>query len=231
MMRERPSGDRARGRLLPQITNKRVFPSSKEFLLSERYYSQRIKGTHLKGTASMTLSIYLSSIHPNLSSICISIHHSIYLSITYLSILVYHLSIYASIIPPIYLYLWSVSDAVILTLMVWSSGSMVLLLFRHRQRVQYIHTPTGHHRCPPETRDARTVLMLAVTFVTFYLLDSVFVLYITAFFDIHLRLIQTSNVWVSCFPTISPFLLLLGILELLDSPLELIANMIKVINI
>ena len=46
--------------------------------------------------------------------------------------------------------LWSISDAVFLTLMAWSSGSMVLLLLRHHQRVQYIHTSTRHHRCPPE---------------------------------------------------------------------------------
>ena len=106
-------------------------------------------------------------------------------------------------------YLWSVSDAMFLTLMVWSSGSMVLLLLRHRQRVQYIHTRTGHHGCSPETRVARTILMLVVTFVTFYLLNSVLSFYITAFFDIHLCLRQTSNVLGSCFPTISPFLLLL----------------------
>ena len=106
-------------------------------------------------------------------------------------------------------YLWSVSDVVFLTLMVWSSGSMVLLLLRHHQRVQYIHTHTGHHGCSPETRAARTILMLVVTFVTFYLLNSVLSFYITAFFDIRLCLIQTSNVLGSCFPTISPFLLLL----------------------
>ena len=94
------------------------------------------------------LSIYLSSIHPKLSSICISIYHSIYLSITYLSILVYHLSIYPSIIPSIYLYLWSISDAVILTLMVWSSGSMVLLPLRHRQRAVHPH-PYWTPQMPP----------------------------------------------------------------------------------
>uniref|UniRef100_A0A4W2GT07 Vomeronasal type-1 receptor n=1 Tax=Bos indicus x Bos taurus TaxID=30522 RepID=A0A4W2GT07_BOBOX len=106
-------------------------------------------------------------------------------------------------------YLWSISDAMFIGLMVWSSGSMVLLLLRHCQRVQYIHTPTGHHRCTPETRAAHTILMLVVTFVTFYFLNSILSFYIAAFFDIRLWLIQTSNVLGSCFPTISPFLLLL----------------------
>ena len=105
--------------------------------------------------------------------------------------------------------LWSTSDAVFIGLMIWSCGSMVLLLHRHRQRVQYIHTPTGHHRRPPETRAAHTTLMLVVTFVVFYVVTSILAFYITAFFDFRQWLIQTSDVLLSCFPTISPFLLLL----------------------
>ena len=108
-----------------------------------------------------------------------------------------------------FVYLWSVSDAVFLTLMGWSSGSMVLLLLRHRQRVQYIHTPTGHHRCPPETRAAHTILMLVVTFFIVYILNSTFSFYITVVLEFRLWLIQTSDVLASCFPTVSPFLLLL----------------------
>ncbi|XP_069405602.1 vomeronasal type-1 receptor 4-like [Ovis canadensis] len=104
-----------------------------------------------------------------------------------------------------FMYLWFISDAVFLTLMVWSSGSMVLLLLRHHQRVQYIHTHTGHHRCPPETRAAHTTLMLVVTFVIFYVLNSIFSFYISALLDSCLWLIQTSSVLASCFSTVSPF--------------------------
>nr|XP_042087360.1 vomeronasal type-1 receptor 4-like [Ovis aries] len=108
-----------------------------------------------------------------------------------------------------FVYLWSTSDAVFLTLMVWSSGSTVLLLHRRRQRVQYVHTPAGHHRRPPETRAAHTILMLVVTFVTFYLLNSVLTFYIRAHDDFHLWLMQLSDALALCFPINSPFLLLL----------------------
>ena len=104
---------------------------------------------------------------------------------------------------------WSISDAVFLTLMVWSSGSMVLLLLRHRQRVQHIHSATGHHRCPLETRAAHNILMLVVTFVIFYLLNSIFSFRISAFLESCLWLIQTFSVLASCFPTDSTFQLLL----------------------
>uniref|UniRef100_A0A8D1S631 Vomeronasal type-1 receptor n=1 Tax=Sus scrofa TaxID=9823 RepID=A0A8D1S631_PIG len=105
--------------------------------------------------------------------------------------------------------LWSFPDAAFLGVMVWSSGSMLLLLHRHHQRVQYIHTPTGHQQCPPETRAAHTILMLVVTFVIFYVLDSTFTFYITAFLDSRLWLMQSCNVLTSCFPSVCPFLLLL----------------------
>ncbi|XP_055407349.1 vomeronasal type-1 receptor 4-like [Bubalus kerabau] len=106
-------------------------------------------------------------------------------------------------------FLWSVSDAIFISLMIWSSGSMVLLLHRHHQKMKYIYTRTGHHRCPPETRATHTILMLVVTFVIFYVLNSIFAFCISAFHDFRLWLLQTSSVLVSCFPTVSPFLLLL----------------------
>ncbi|XP_036742934.2 vomeronasal type-1 receptor 4-like [Manis pentadactyla] len=103
----------------------------------------------------------------------------------------------------------SCPDAVFIGLMVWASGSMLGLLRRHHQRVQHIHTPRGPHSCPPETRAAHTILMLVVTFVVFYMMNLVFTFYITVFLDLQLWLIQTCNILALCFPTVSPFLLIL----------------------
>ncbi|KAM7232820.1 hypothetical protein CapIbe_014956, partial [Capra ibex] len=112
-----------------------------------------------------------------------------------------------------FVYLWSTSDAVFLTLMVCSSGSTVLLLHRRRQRVQYVHTPAGHHRSPPETRAAHTTLMLVVTFVTFHLLNSVLTFYNRAHDDFRLWLMQLSDALALCFPPFPPSCCSLGILE------------------
>ena len=91
-------------------------------------------------------------------------------------------------------YLWFISDAMFITLMVCSSGSMVLLLHRHHQRVQYLHTPAGHHRCPPETRAAHTILLLVVTLVIVHIPNSTFSFYLTVLVEFCLWLMQTSNV-------------------------------------
>ncbi|XP_017526100.2 vomeronasal type-1 receptor 4-like [Manis javanica] len=103
----------------------------------------------------------------------------------------------------------SCPDTVFIGLMVWASGSTVGLLRRHHQRVQHIHTPKGPHSCSPETRAAHTILMLVVTFVVFYVMNLVFTFHITVFLDVQLWLIQTCNILALCFPTVSPFLLVL----------------------
>lgn len=98
--------------------------------------------------------------------------------------------------------LWSISDAMFIGLMIWSSGSLGLLLHRHHQGLQHIHIPNGSHRCSPETRATHTTLMLVVTF---YMLNSIFALHITVFLDSHLWLMQATHVLPSCFPLLAPY--------------------------
>ncbi|KAM6154515.1 vomeronasal type-1 receptor 1-like [Erethizon dorsatum] len=56
--------------------------------------------------------------------------------------------------------LFSFFDAIILGLMCWASGSMVLALHRHRQRVQHIRSHSLFPRPSHEARATRTILVL-----------------------------------------------------------------------
>uniref|UniRef100_A0A8C4MSK2 Vomeronasal type-1 receptor n=1 Tax=Equus asinus TaxID=9793 RepID=A0A8C4MSK2_EQUAS len=89
--------------------------------------------------------------------------------------------------------LWSISDAMFIGLIIWSSGSMVLLLHRHHKRVPA----------------ARSILMLMVTFIIPYMLNSIFTFYIIAFLDTRLWLLLISHILALFFPTFSPLLLIL----------------------
>ncbi|XP_036037288.1 vomeronasal type-1 receptor 1-like [Onychomys torridus] len=64
-------------------------------------------------------------------------------------------------------------DVSFISIMVWTSVSMVLLLHRHHQQTHHIFSSNQNHRGHAETRASQTVLMLVVTFVSFYVLDCV----------------------------------------------------------
>ena len=64
-------------------------------------------------------------------------------------------------------------DATFMSIMVWTSVSMVLLLHRHRQRMQHILTPNQNPRGQAESKATHTILMLVFTFVSFYLLNCI----------------------------------------------------------
>ncbi|XP_051017954.1 vomeronasal type-1 receptor 4-like [Acomys russatus] len=99
-------------------------------------------------------------------------------------------------------------DAMFISIMIWTSVSMVTLLNRHHQRLQHIHTTNQDHRGYAETRATHTILMLVVTFVSFYLLDCICNSFHISYVDSRFWLRHIIKVLASSFPTISPLLLI-----------------------
>ncbi|NP_996752.2 vomeronasal 1 receptor, D16 [Mus musculus] len=99
-------------------------------------------------------------------------------------------------------------DATFMSIMVWTSVSMVLLLRRHQQQMQHILTPNQDARGQAETRATHTILMLVVTFVSFHLLNFICTIFHMFFVDSYLFVRHCSEVFVAGFPTISPLLLI-----------------------
>ncbi|XP_015846782.1 vomeronasal type-1 receptor 4-like [Peromyscus maniculatus bairdii] len=99
-------------------------------------------------------------------------------------------------------------DVTFISIMVWTSVSMMLLLHRHHQRTQHIITASQNHRGHAETRAAQTILIVVVTFVALYLLNFICIIFHTILTDWGLLLRHVGEVLTAGFPTISPFLLI-----------------------
>ncbi|XP_068942800.1 vomeronasal type-1 receptor 3-like [Petaurus breviceps papuanus] len=107
-----------------------------------------------------------------------------------------------------YYILVSVRNIVCVGLILWAGGNMVLLLHRHHQQVQTIHSISLSSRDFPEVKATQTILQLVSTFVIFYLLSSIFSLCVSYFYQHRFWMLPTNAVINLCFPTLSPFVLL-----------------------
>ncbi|XP_003406479.1 vomeronasal type-1 receptor 4-like [Loxodonta africana] len=105
--------------------------------------------------------------------------------------------------------LWiALPDVVCLGLMLWFSGFMVFILYRHKQRVQHIHRNNISPRASPETRATQTILILVSTFVFFYTLSSIFQVFIAVFYTPIWWMLNMDALISMCFPTVSPLVLM-----------------------
>uniref|UniRef100_G3UNN3 Vomeronasal type-1 receptor n=1 Tax=Loxodonta africana TaxID=9785 RepID=G3UNN3_LOXAF len=97
---------------------------------------------------------------------------------------------------------WSATDTMFIGLMIGANGSMALLLCKHQQRVQHIHTPSHSHKHPteiiathnPDTGDHLWHLLI---------------FYLSVFVYVRVGVMHVSQILASCFPTVSPLLLIL----------------------
>ncbi|XP_013364816.1 PREDICTED: vomeronasal type-1 receptor 2-like [Chinchilla lanigera] len=99
-------------------------------------------------------------------------------------------------------------DILCLELMIWASGSMVFILYKHKQRVHHIQRHNISSRSSPETRASQSILALVSAFVSFYTLSSVAQILFSLYGNVTWWLIKTSALINTCFPTVSPFILI-----------------------
>ncbi|KAM9631651.1 vomeronasal type-1 receptor 4-like [Trichechus inunguis] len=99
-------------------------------------------------------------------------------------------------------------DFMFLGLTAWASGSLVFILYRHKQRVQHIHSKHLSHTTSPETRASHTILVLVSIFVSFYSLSSILGFYLALFDSQNVSLYDITAFVAACFPTCSSFVLI-----------------------
>uniref|UniRef100_UPI00313456B6 vomeronasal 1 receptor monDomV1R1253 n=1 Tax=Monodelphis domestica TaxID=13616 RepID=UPI00313456B6 len=123
--------------------------------------------------------------------------------------LIYCSSFHVSSHIPVFLIMTSVLDIVCMGIMVWTSGSLVLILYRHHQQIQYIHCKHFTPGYAPEIRATQAILLLVSMFVSFYMFNCIMTCYIR-FFNSSPWFVHTSVFLSACFPACSPFVLIMG---------------------
>ncbi|XP_048193017.1 vomeronasal type-1 receptor 4-like [Perognathus longimembris pacificus] len=73
----------------------------------------------------------------------------------------------------LYVALLSVPDVLCLGLMLWASISMLFILYTHKQTMKHIQRTSVSCRASPESRAAKSILLLTSTFVSFYTLSCI----------------------------------------------------------
>ncbi|XP_012981158.1 vomeronasal type-1 receptor 4-like [Mesocricetus auratus] len=108
----------------------------------------------------------------------------------------------------LYAALLSAPDILFLELMLWASGSMVLTLYRHKQRMQHMSKTNISSRSSPESRATKTILLLVSTFVSFYTISSLCQLFGAIMNKPSWSVLHMTAMASLFFPTVCPFLLM-----------------------
>uniref|UniRef100_H0XYB5 Vomeronasal type-1 receptor n=1 Tax=Otolemur garnettii TaxID=30611 RepID=H0XYB5_OTOGA len=104
--------------------------------------------------------------------------------------------------------LLSIPDVVCLCFMLWASSFMVLVLYRHKEKMRHIHRTNVSSRSSPESKATKTILLLVSTFVCFYTLSCIFQVCVSLTDYPSLFLVSTAGIAAGCFPAVSPFVLM-----------------------
>ncbi|XP_057619118.1 vomeronasal type-1 receptor 4-like [Chionomys nivalis] len=92
-------------------------------------------------------------------------------------------------------------------LIILSSSSMVLILYRHKQRVQYIRRIRVSSKTSPESKATQSILVMVFTFLSFYALSSILQGCVALIYNPSWWLLKISAIISLCFPTLVPFVM------------------------
>ncbi|XP_005372247.1 vomeronasal type-1 receptor 4-like [Microtus ochrogaster] len=98
-------------------------------------------------------------------------------------------------------------ELLISVLITWSSSSMIVNLYRHKQRVQYIHNTHVSHRRSIELRATHSILALVSTFLTFYTFSAILYVCIVLAYGRNTLLVNITTILTLFFPSFGPFIL------------------------
>ncbi|XP_023560674.1 vomeronasal type-1 receptor 3-like [Octodon degus] len=90
---------------------------------------------------------------------------------------------------------------------VWTSGSMIFMMHRHKKQVKHIHSTHVSSRSSV-SRAIKSIFLLVSTFVSFYFISSMLHIYRAVFINFNWWFMNISGLISVCFPTISPFLVM-----------------------
>ncbi|MBZ3885003.1 Vomeronasal type-1 receptor 4 [Sciurus carolinensis] len=104
----------------------------------------------------------------------------------------------------------SLPDVLCLGIMPWASGSMVVILYRHKQRFQHLHGNSPSNRSSPESRATTTILLLVSTFVSLYTVSCSFQICLGVSGNSSQLMSHLSTLTNIAFSALSPFVLMRG---------------------
>uniref|UniRef100_A0ABK0LG00 Vomeronasal type-1 receptor n=2 Tax=Rattus norvegicus TaxID=10116 RepID=A0ABK0LG00_RAT len=93
-------------------------------------------------------------------------------------------------------------------LIAWSSVSMIVILYRHKQRTQHIHSCPVSSKNSPESQATKKILVLVCTFLAFYTLSSVLQGCIALLYNHSWWLVNVTRFTSLCFPSFGHFVLM-----------------------
>ncbi|XP_051031903.1 vomeronasal type-1 receptor 2-like [Phodopus roborovskii] len=108
----------------------------------------------------------------------------------------------------LYIALFVFPDLLFSILITWSSSSMIIILYRHKQRVQHIRSNCAFHSNTLEFRATQYIFARVFTFLAIYTLSAISHGCNALFSGQSWWLMKITIIIALCFPTLSPILLM-----------------------